>query len=380
MARGRMVNQTIATDKKLNELSIEAELLYLKTIPHLDRDGLILGEPVLLWAQVCPRRPSLMAGVCHLIEEWSNAGLVVPFEDNGDTVLFFPGFTKNQIGMRYDRETPSRFGVPPGFIRTDDGLQPINVKVPSENTDPTDGGGGANNGMRSDAGSLPEVCRINDGLSRPNIKGSLSLKEGVEARARAHSTTPVQASPPPSPNGNGTYFGMARPTFGKEKRTIDGLVKSVEKLGMTMPVFREMVDAYLARHGLLDLANGDSDAAGIALGDAQQAMLALCETDARFRTVKALEDVIESWLENDYRSPSLPKGKQVADHAGKIKANTVVCERKDKPPGPAKPEKLSFKQWMLRTYNVDTPTFISVPKSELDKGYQDYVKQFQLQH
>ena len=48
-------------------------------------------------------------------------------------------------------------------------------------------------------------------------------------------------------------------------------------------------------------------------------------------------------------------------------------------PAPA-PKILTYKNWLLRTYNADNPTFIGVPKAELEKGYNDYVKQFQLQH
>ena len=40
MAQGRFISRTIAIDPKLALLSETAELLYLKTIPHLDRDGL----------------------------------------------------------------------------------------------------------------------------------------------------------------------------------------------------------------------------------------------------------------------------------------------------------------------------------------------------
>ena len=50
MARGRLLSTDIASDPDLNRLSPDAERLYLRTIPHLDRDGLISGHPMLLWA------------------------------------------------------------------------------------------------------------------------------------------------------------------------------------------------------------------------------------------------------------------------------------------------------------------------------------------
>ena len=51
MARGRMLSIDVAGDPHLNRLSLEAHLLYVQTIPHLDRDGLVSGHPLLLWAK-----------------------------------------------------------------------------------------------------------------------------------------------------------------------------------------------------------------------------------------------------------------------------------------------------------------------------------------
>ncbi len=166
MARGRMLSQTVATDRKLNELSVEAELLYLKAIPHLDRDGLIFGEAMLLWAQVCPRRPDLMAKMEGIINEWLSSGLVIAYQDNGDTILFFPGFTKNQTGMRYDREAASPFGVPPGYVRTACGLTPAQPETTAHpaNDDSADQ-------LRMNSGPTPDELRTN---SPPSISISIS--------------------------------------------------------------------------------------------------------------------------------------------------------------------------------------------------------------
>jgi len=127
---------------------MQAELVYLKAIPHLDRDGLILGDPLILWAKVCPRRPELMGEISTIVHEWMESELVISYESEEGAVLFFTGFAKNQGGMRYDREGVSTLPPPPGYLRTDSGL------VPQTNTP-----------VRQQSGVSPELVRSSDGIS-----------------------------------------------------------------------------------------------------------------------------------------------------------------------------------------------------------------------
>lgn len=129
MARGRFLSRSIATDKRLGALSLLSEFLFLKTIPHLDRDGLILAE--FLGITVAPRRPEVAAADTELWQEWVTVGLVIAYETEEGTVLHFPGFAKNQQGMRYDREAPSRYAPPPYHIRTATGLVPASIPTNS---------------------------------------------------------------------------------------------------------------------------------------------------------------------------------------------------------------------------------------------------------
>ena len=134
MARGRMISTTVATDKRLADLSLTAEYLYLKTIPHLDRDGLILGDAPLLWGKVAVRRPELLSATEDLISEWlAQDGLVVAYDTPDGCALYFPGFAKNQVGMRYDREPESTISCPPGYARTPAGLVPDGSRDASSN-------------------------------------------------------------------------------------------------------------------------------------------------------------------------------------------------------------------------------------------------------
>lgn len=123
MARGRMISATIAIDKRLNTLSMEGQLLFLMTVPHLDRDGLIVGDAQLLAAKAIPRRPEMHGRCEEFIQEWITSGLAIPYETDDCRVLYFPGFRKNQT-FQYNREGTSQFPPPPGYRRTDTGLEP----------------------------------------------------------------------------------------------------------------------------------------------------------------------------------------------------------------------------------------------------------------
>lgn len=125
MADRRMLSATVAEDEELNRLSIEAQLLFLMTIPHLDRDGLITGNPRVLFGRVCPLRDELRDRILVLTNEWVDQGLVRRYAGaDGGSVLFFDSFMKHQRGIEYSSEKPSRFPPPPGWVRTKAGLVP----------------------------------------------------------------------------------------------------------------------------------------------------------------------------------------------------------------------------------------------------------------
>lgn len=125
MARGRMINQTIDYDPEFNALSIEAQMLYLRALAFLDRDGLIIGNPRGLLNRVAPLMDHLQPHVPDIIDEWVMQGLVIRYAVKIGDILFFKGFGKNQSGMHYDRETPSRFEPPPGWTHGPKGLVPL---------------------------------------------------------------------------------------------------------------------------------------------------------------------------------------------------------------------------------------------------------------
>jgi hypothetical protein len=145
-------------------------------------------------------------------------------------------------------------------------------------------------------------------------------------------------------------------------------------LGVDAAAFRLVVDALLDGFGKKALADAGDEKT---LNHAQEVALIVMGISERFRVPAGVASVFKSWRDNDWRGDSLPTSEQLKEHASLMAAGKVTCTRKDKPPEPAKPVKLDYRKWLLRNYNADNPQFIpGVPKSELEKGYQDYVQQY----
>jgi hypothetical protein len=124
MANGRMLNKSISTHPEFNAMSVDARELYLKTLPHLDRDGLITGHPSKLWATIDPFHADRLSRMGEYIQEWINAGLVIAYDTGRERVLFFKGFRKSNPNIKYDKEAASPYPPPSGWIRSRAGLVP----------------------------------------------------------------------------------------------------------------------------------------------------------------------------------------------------------------------------------------------------------------
>lgn len=125
MARGRMLSTDVSVDPEAQSLTLASYALYLSTIPHLDRDGLIDAHPLKLVAMAAPLRYEFRDNAPALINEWVESGLVVRYQvSSRQSVIFFKGFRRHQQGMEYSREPVSRFPPPPGWTRTKEGLVP----------------------------------------------------------------------------------------------------------------------------------------------------------------------------------------------------------------------------------------------------------------
>jgi len=185
MARGRFLNVSVAKDMRLNSLSVEAELVYLLTIPHLDRDGLIEGDSDVLYGTVCPKRRIFIDRMGEFIQEWVQVGLVIIYDGNEGRVLWFTGFAKNQT-HRYDREAPSRFPPPPGYKFGKDGLVAVRTAPVS---------GATPEQLRTNSGVNPEVDGVNPlyiyNKDHNEVKGGEAAPKGENPLGAAQPTPPT---------------------------------------------------------------------------------------------------------------------------------------------------------------------------------------------
>src|SRR3990167_2527107 len=117
MARGRIISNEIARDKKINDLSDDtSRLAFTWLLTFADVEGRTHGDPALIRSMVFPRRTDItIERIESYIQEWHDSGLVVWYEADGDQWICFPQFNKHQPNLRKDREAPSAIPAPPGY-------------------------------------------------------------------------------------------------------------------------------------------------------------------------------------------------------------------------------------------------------------------------
>lgn len=137
MARGRMINNSICYDKRINNLSDDtSRLAFTWLITYADCEGRVNGDPAIVRSMLFPRRDNFTnADMEGYIREWADAGLIVWYEANSDWYICFPAFDRNQSGLRKDREAPSIIPAPTNsepmqeLLRTNSGLTPEQLPV-----------------------------------------------------------------------------------------------------------------------------------------------------------------------------------------------------------------------------------------------------------
>jgi len=122
MPRGRFVSRKIALDPKLNQLDDTTFLFFLMLIPHLDAEGRMWGDAVIVKGACCPYREWSIVQVENMltsieaIKREDGLGIIERYKKSGHVCLWMPGFESEQKGLRKDHETKGKYGysdVPP---------------------------------------------------------------------------------------------------------------------------------------------------------------------------------------------------------------------------------------------------------------------------
>lgn len=338
MARGRMINQTIAEDMEFNNLSLEAQLVYLRTIPHLDRDGLINGHPTILWGKVAPLLPDLLGAMPAIIDEWIDADLVLKYAQAKTQILYFKGFSKNQIGMRYDREPASTFPVPPGHRRGKDGIEPLGSNPPPPPNKPKDSPPPSADKVPSQENTSDNVVPPTSDNLPANIRqtsGSLPPEENRIEEKRT--TTEAAAAPKTELKQNGSGSGGSLPLH-RNRQTDENYARICSKFenegfGTLTEIFGQKISAMLDEYPV----DWIEDAMIVAVS-------------ANKRQLRYAEGVLVKW-----RS----EGRQ---------------DKKAEPTAQA-PKILSLREWCKESYGVDIPQFTPVGEAGARERYNQYRNQ-----
>ena len=93
MAKGRMINRTIATDKNVNSLKVEDQWLFMRMLPFIDDHGRMTGNIFEFKYQIIPSSNWSEEHIRNSLNRISKANLIYFIENKA---IQFRGFFKNQ--------------------------------------------------------------------------------------------------------------------------------------------------------------------------------------------------------------------------------------------------------------------------------------------
>lgn len=181
-----MLKKKIARDGRVAQLTPHSALLYIMSIPHLDIDGRMDGNPVAVRGTVVPVLASAHPDqwtdgrVESCMIEWTGTrdedsgrprALVAHYLIGGVWVCYFAGFAENQI-LRRDRERPSSFPAPPPML-----LERLGIQSDADSDDTPD----------ADSGQPPDLPRT-QAEAEAEVQTQTSRAAGSVAPAPARET------------------------------------------------------------------------------------------------------------------------------------------------------------------------------------------------
>lgn len=122
MARGRFLDKRITQDMRFTRVSTNAYLVYLCITPHLDVQGKMQGDPLVVRNIACGLHPDVLTvdeiGQC--LGELDREGIIIWYEVDGVKYIKDPLFLTYQIGLRPQRENESYCPDPDDARNTND--------------------------------------------------------------------------------------------------------------------------------------------------------------------------------------------------------------------------------------------------------------------
>lgn len=128
MARGRMINQRLCRSRKYANLKLDrSRVLYVLMYTQTDCEGRLYADPDELKIDCCPYiKKYTVRKIAEAIIELADSGLISLYEIDGEPYIEFVDFNENQVGLRKEREAPSKI---PDKVRSKSGVTPLKYKV-----------------------------------------------------------------------------------------------------------------------------------------------------------------------------------------------------------------------------------------------------------
>lgn len=243
MARGRFISRSIASNEQLAGVSLAADFLFGRCIPFLDGEGRMSGNPIIVKLAVQLRPEMTLDVIPALLAELAAARdhkgepLVVAYEVGGQRVLYFPGFARQQQGLRKDREGPSRFPPPPEPVGAHEVTSTPAVFHPHSNQTPAQ--------LPHERGQTPDRLQPNSDQTPAQEKLSeVKLREG-EGEGR-HTAADANGA-----NGNGNHAVaeqgevegfLAEYDFGRYTPMVAGAIRGARSPIAIMGILRDHLE------------------------------------------------------------------------------------------------------------------------------------------
>lgn len=138
MPDGRFLSKSIAYSAQVASVSFEADYLFTRMIPFLDRDGRVRGEPLAIKGMCVPLRENITPEViARCLAELASAKLIVWYQVEEKQCVEMPGFEDHQRGARLDREAESKLPSSKDKKAELLGIEAAHVRTTPDNSGPS---------------------------------------------------------------------------------------------------------------------------------------------------------------------------------------------------------------------------------------------------